>query len=179
VYTFIALFRGINVGGHHSLPMRELVVILENMGLENIRTYIQSGNVIFQSKVNHDTGFSTKISSSVEAIKGFEPGVLLLSPEEFQTAIDKCPFSTDVGKLLHFFFLGEIPEGPDLESLEALKSETEEFQLINKVFYLYAPDGIGRSKLVTKVEKAMGELAGIGIRLEKYVLCLIRHADEP
>jgi len=69
---------------------------------------------------------------------------------------DECPFSSDEGKLLHFCFLSEMPKEPDLESLEALKSESEEFRLINKVFYLYAPDGVGRSKLAAKVEKAMG-----------------------
>ena len=156
VYTFIAFFRGINVGGHNSLPMRELSELLGNMGLENIKTYIQSGNVIFQSTKQLSAGFSADISLAVEKLKGFKPGVLLLSPKELQTAIDKCPFSSDEGKLLHFFFLSEIPEEPDLESLEALKSETEEYRLINKVFYLYAPDGIGRSKLVAKVGKAMG-----------------------
>jgi len=156
MYTFIALFRGINVGGHHSLPMRELVEIFENLELENVRTYIQSGNVVFQSKKHLPAGFSTDISLAIENLKGFKPGVLLLSPKEFQTAIDECPFSSDEGKLLHFFFLSEMPEDPDLECLEALKSETEEYRLINKVFYLYAPDGIGRSKLVAKVGKAMG-----------------------
>lgn len=154
--TCIAFFRGINVGGHHSLPMRELVEILENMGLENVRTYIQSGNVVFQSTKHLSAAVSTDISLAVENVKGFKPGVLLLSPKEFQTAIDECPFSSDEGKLLHFFFLSEMPEEPDLESLEALKSETEEYRLINKVFYLYAPDGVGRSKLASKVEKAMG-----------------------
>lgn len=153
--TFIALFRGINVGGHHILPMRELVEILENMGLENIRTYIQSGNVVFQCKKNRATGLANDISLAVEDMKGFSPGVLLLGPKEFQSAIDGCPFNSDDGKLLHFFFLSEVPQEPDLDSLEALKSETEEFKLINKIFYLHAPDGIGRSKLVTKVEKAM------------------------
>jgi len=156
VYTFIALFRGINVGGRNSLLMRELIEILEHMGLEKVRTYIQSGNVVFQSTKQLSAGFSTDISLAVENAKGFKPGVLLLSPKEFQTAINECPFSSDEGKLLHFFFLSEMPAEPDLESLAVLKSETEEYRLINKVFYLYAPDGIGRSKLVSKVEKAMG-----------------------
>lgn len=154
--TWIAFFRGINVGGHHSLPMRELVEVLENMGLENVRTYIQSGNVIFQSKENQDSGLSTDISISIEDKKGFRPGVLLLSPNEFQLAIDECPFSTDEGKLLHFGFLSEKPKTPNLESLVAVKSKTEQFKLTNKVFYLYAPDGVGRSKLVAKTEKALG-----------------------
>ena len=154
--TFVALFRGINVGGHHSLPMRELVEILENLGLENVRTYIQSGNVVFQSKKNHLARLSTDISLAIQDIKGFKPNVLLLTPKDFQSAIEASPYNCDDGKLLHFFFLSETPENPDMESLEALKSETEEYQLINKVFYLHAPDGIGRSKLAAKVEKAMG-----------------------
>ena len=154
--TLIAFFRGINVGGHHSLPMRELIETLENLGLENVRTYIQSGNVVFQSTEINTVELSTEISIAVEDKKGFRPGVLLLSPKEFQSAIDKCPFSSDEGKFLHFSFLGAEPEEPDLESLDAVRSKTEEFRLIDKVFYLYAPDGIGRSKLVSKVEKALG-----------------------
>jgi len=136
--------------------MRELVKILEKLGLENVRTYIQSGNVIFQSSESHTSQLSTDISLSVEDKKGFRPKVLLLSSKEIQTAVDNCPFSSDEGKLLHFSFLSEFPEEPDLESLEAVKTVTEEFMLIDKVFYLYAPDGVGRSKLATKIEKALG-----------------------
>ena len=154
--TVIAFFRGINVGGRHILPMHELLETLENMGLENVQTYIQSGNVIFQSQQGHSAGLSSAISSSIEDSKGFRPGVFLLNRKELQTAVENNPFNIDDGKLVHFFFLSAIPNDTDPDSLAALKSDTEEYKLINRVFYLYAPDGIGRSKLAAKVEKALG-----------------------
>jgi uncharacterized protein (DUF1697 family) len=71
-------------------------------------------------------------------------------------AIENNPFSTAEGKALHFMFLERKPEKPDLAGLMAIKSKSEQFRLDKKVFYLYAPEGIGRSKLVAKVEPALG-----------------------
>jgi uncharacterized protein (DUF1697 family) len=73
-----------------------------------------------------------------------------------QDAIDNNPFKTKEGKILHFFFLESHPHKPDLDSLKAVKSKSEEFELKKNIFYLYAPDGIGRSTLAAKVEKSLG-----------------------
>jgi len=153
--TFVALFRGINVGGNNILPMRDLVGILEDAGLENVKTYIQSGNAVFSCKQGLASGLADKISHMIEQQKGFTPKLLLLDKNEFQAAVNANPFPCEDGKLLHLAFLYEKPTDPDLESLAAVKSATEDFRLINKVFYLSAPDGIGRSKLVAKIDKAM------------------------
>ena len=63
--TFIALFRGINVGGKNKLPMKDLASLMESMGLKNVSTYIQSGNVVFQAAGSMDSGFATKIKDSI------------------------------------------------------------------------------------------------------------------
>lgn len=151
---YIALLRGINVGGRNSLPMKELITILEALGLENIQTYIQSGNVVFTGKKQKD--LTTKITTAIEKAKGFAPHVLLLSENELKKAVSNNPFDTSDGKALHFSFLDRAPSNPDIESLAAVQTKNESFLLEGKVFYLHAPDGIGRSKLASKVEKAMG-----------------------
>ena len=154
--TYIALFRGINVGGNNILPMKDLVEILEGLGCEKVKTYIQSGNVVFRSKTKQANKIAGEISSKILESHGFEPKVLLLERSELQDAIENNPFNTEEGKALHFFFLNSHPNNPDLEKLMAVKSKSEEFKLHKKVFYLYAPDGVGRSKLAAKVEQCIG-----------------------
>lgn len=152
----IALFRGINVGKSRSLPMKELVRILDGLGFADIKTYIQSGNVVFRSEKECFTEEARKVSDAVEAEFGFRPDVMILTRSELFEAIDRNPFPTDEGKFLHFFFLRSKPEAPDIAGLEGIKSETEQFELDGRVFYLYTPDGLGRSKLAGRVERCLG-----------------------
>ena len=156
--TFIALLRGINVGGNNILPMRNLVELLESLGLSQVKTYIQSGNVVFQSESKNSAELANQISTAIGKSFGFMPQVMILEMKVFQEAITSNPFPEGESepKTLHLFFLADVPQNPDLEMLESLKSNSEQFMLTNSVFYLYAPDGIGRSKLAAKVEKALG-----------------------
>jgi uncharacterized protein (DUF1697 family) len=71
--TYIALFRGINVGGNNMLPMKELVAILEDLGSRNVKTYIKSGNAVFMSKEKDTSRLSTKIRAEIKQRRGFEP----------------------------------------------------------------------------------------------------------
>lgn len=153
--TYIALLRGINVGGNNKLPMKELVTVLEKMGLHNIKTYIQSGNVVFQSKRADTAALSQEITEAISESHGFKPYIFLLGIEAVQTAFKANPFpeGEDEPKSLNFFFLDGTLEQPNLEALEPLKTETEHFQLIGNVLYLHAPDGIGRSKMAAKISK--------------------------
>ena len=156
--TYIALFRGINVGGKNTLPMRELVAVLEDLGARNVKTYIQSGNAVFVSLGKEASQLSNAISREIKKRRGFEPNVLLLELEDIERAIRKNPFpeaATD-SKALHAGFLASTPEKPDLGTLESLKSDSERFHLIDRVFYLHAPEGIGRSKLAANAEKLLG-----------------------
>lgn len=154
--TYIALLRGINVGGKNILPMNDLVAIFTKLNYENIRTYIQSGNVVFQSEKKVSNKAAVEISKLVQARKGFEPKVLILEADELRNAIASNPFPTTDGKALHFYFLESQTNQPKIERLMSLKNESEEFELIHKIFYLYAPLGIGRSKLASEIEKALG-----------------------
>lgn len=156
VMTYIALFQGINVGGKNILPMQDLISILKSMGYEGVQTYIQSGNVVLQSKREIGKNDAENISKEIQKKKGFEPNILLLSLDQLQAVVKANPFPTEVGKAMHFFFIESQPHQPQLEYLESLKIESEEFKLGERVLYLYAPNGIGRSKLAAAVEKAVG-----------------------
>ena len=156
--TYVALLRGLNVGGNSSLPMKELVSQLENLGLRNVRTYIQSGNAVFQSEEEDAPVLSNKIRAAIKKSRGFEPQVLLLEPEEIERAVESNPFpeAESEPKTLHAHFLASTPKNPDLDALESIKSDRERFVLKDGVFYLHAPDGIGRSKLAANAEKLLG-----------------------
>ncbi|MAT44268.1 MAG: hypothetical protein CL609_18205 [Anaerolineaceae bacterium] len=156
--TFVALFRGINVGGHNKIPMAELVTVLQQLGLENVRTYIQSGNIVFNSRKTNHALLIDQIRSAVQLTFGFKPAVLIFETERFEKMIRMNPFPQAEGepKTLHLYFLEKPAHDPDISKLENLKKRNEQYKLFEHVFYLYAPDGIGRSKLAAGVEKALG-----------------------
>jgi len=154
--TYLALFRGINVGGNNILPMKDLVKILEGMGFKDVRIYIQSGNAVFRSASLKMDKTAKEIGLSISKSHGFVPKVIILEISELKQAIDKNPFQTSEGKALHFFFLESQPKNPDLKALTDVKTKSEEFKLVHDIFYLFAPDGIGRSKLANIVEKKLG-----------------------
>ena len=136
--TYIALFRGINVGGNNILPMKALIALLEGLGLQHVRTYIQSGNVVFQCEPTDAAQLSAQISTAIQQSHGFEPRVLLLTREELEKAMRLNPFpeAEDEPKTLHLGFLASVPANPKLQALEGLRKENERFELKGKVFYL-------------------------------------------
>lgn len=156
--TYIALLRGINVGGKTILRMNELRSLVEDLGLQNVKTYIQTGNVIFQTTEENASRLPGKISAEIMKRHGFEPRVLLLKIGELQEVVEANPFpeAESEPKTLYLSFLISAPGDPDLKALESLRARSERFELQDKVFYLHAPDGIGRSKLAAKVEKLLG-----------------------
>jgi uncharacterized protein (DUF1697 family) len=156
--TYVALFRGINVGGKNKLPMKHLVTTLENVGCREVATYIQSGNAVFRSGERDKSQLAETIGAEIRERHGFEPRVLLLESDELAKTMRSNPFP-EAGtepKTLHLYFLAVPPERPDLDALEEIKGDRERFVLGDGVFYLHAPDGIGRSKLAAGVEKLLG-----------------------
>ncbi len=159
--TLIALLRGINMGGHHKLPMTELAALLTGIGLRDVRTYIQSGNVVFRNSGKDKAALAAKISAAIEEKHGFAPQVLLLDADELRKAMANNPYpeAEATPASLSLLFLAETPSHPDLKALEALRISSERFKLVGKVFYLHAPEGFGRSKLAARAEKLLGVAA--------------------
>jgi uncharacterized protein (DUF1697 family) len=156
--TRILLLRGINVGGNRILPMKDLKELLLSMGLRNVKTYIQSGNVVFDDPDEHGAKLGDEIGTLIEGQFGFRPHSLLLGADDLREAAEANPFpeAEAAPQRLHLFFLGAVPDEPDVEKLESVKSPSERFALTDHAFYLHAPDGIGRSKLAANVERILG-----------------------
>jgi uncharacterized protein (DUF1697 family) len=155
--SYVALVRGINVGGRNSLPMKELIAALEAIGCSNVKTYIQSGNAVFHS-TSPAARLAEEIAAEILRRRGFRPHVLVLAQSEFERVIDNNPFPEGESdpKALHLGFLDSVPSSPDLQGLQAVRAASEKFELIGRVFYVLAPEGVGRSKLAAQSEKALG-----------------------
>lgn len=156
--TWIALFRGVNVGGHNKLPMRDLADALTQVGARHVKTYIQSGNVVFDHDAPEADELSSLIESTVQTSFGFSPKVHLMSVGELQQAVTANPYkqAESEPKTLHLFFLASKPGALDEDACNEIKAGSEHYALKGKTFYLHAPDGIGRSKLAAKAEAIVG-----------------------
>jgi uncharacterized protein (DUF1697 family) len=155
--SYVALLRGINVGGKNIVPMKALVVLFEDLGIRNVKTYLQSGNVVFESSGESAAQLTAKIRSKMKKHFGFMIDVILLGVEELEEAILANPFPKAISdpSALHVGFLTSVPQNPDLQRLESLKKKSERFHLTDKVFYLHAPEGVGRSRLAANVERLL------------------------
>lgn len=156
--TWIALLRGINVGGKNILPMKSLVKTLESLRLTGVRTYIQSGNVVFASTDRSAANLEKKIAAAIADAHGVSPHVLVRSAEQLREAISANPFPEGEAepKTLHLAFLAAAAKKPDLAAMTKLKAPDESFELHRDVFYLHAPSGIGRSRLAARIEQHLG-----------------------
>ncbi len=156
--TWIALLRGINVGGKNKVKMAALRDALESIGLKNVRTYIQSGNIVFESRTTSSSRLSAKIVACIDEEFGFRPCVFVLGSEALRLTIERNPFPDAVSdsKTLHLGFLASPAKDADLESIANAKAASESYLLDDGVFYLLAPGGIARSKLAAGLERWLG-----------------------
>ncbi len=143
------------------MPMAALAKTLESAGCGAVRTYIQSGNVVFKSSLKSKPKLLAQLADATEAKFGFRPSILLLTDSDLHAAVANNPFASaeDESKTLHFFFLDGIPDSPDIEGIANLATPTERYALIDAVFYLHAPLGFGRSKLAAGAERKLGVAA--------------------
>ena len=152
--TIISMLRGVNVGGHNQIKMDALRSLYESLGLKNPQTYVQSGNVVFKMKEKNLAALAARIEDAIEQKFGFRPGVVLRTAPELKDVIARNPFAKrrdiNPGKLLVVFF-NEEPGQDDCGSLQRVKAEGEEVQADGREFYLYFPDGAGRSKLFAAI----------------------------
>ena len=157
--AWVVFLRGVNVGGSGSLPMKELVALLEGLGCQNARTYIQSGNALFEGTKADATRVAKQLGPAIRKKRGFEPRLLVLSLAELEAAAADNPYAQAAAsepQFLHVLFLTEKPRAPDIEALNAVKASHESFTLKGKLFYLHTPKGFGTSKLAARAAKCLG-----------------------
>ena len=147
--SFVSLFRGINIGGNHKVKMDELRDLHVSLGLHDVLSYIQSGNVVFKSDNTDAAQLRQQIEDSFEKKFGFHANVLVRTAPELQAIIANNPFQDQQSKESNWIVVLFLAASPDSSAqTEILKYDgPEELFIIGKELHIYYPDGIGRSKL--------------------------------
>ncbi len=178
--VWVALLRGVNVGGHHKLPMADFRRLMAGLGYEDVATYIQSGNAVFRSDDPADA-VGEAISREIEARFGFRPQVFVLSAVALVTALARNPFASQAkadGQKVHLLFL-ESPLPTDaLAALNAAAGPGENAALAGSVLYLYTPEGYGRSPLAQAAARLKVPMTGRNARSAAAIAALA-HAVPP
>lgn len=152
---YIAFLRGINVGGHNIIKMKEFKLLLLNLGLEKVNTYIQSGNVVFQSDKNAEQ-LQLIIEREINDVYGYSVTVMIRTASEFSDIINNCPYPVDSlaeGESVYLALLEKESAEERITRILQFKSETEECCLTGKEVYLYLRIGVQKSKLAAYLQK--------------------------
>ncbi|MFD5156961.1 DUF1697 domain-containing protein [Streptomyces hawaiiensis] len=153
--TYAALLRGINVGGSRKVPMADLRTLLTDLGLSDVRTYLQSGQAVFSSGHGGEESLTGEIGRAIEKRFGFGVDVIVRDHAYLRAIADACPFpAADLEpKQLHVTYFS-APVTPDrFAEIHQDACLPEEFRLGDRALYLYAPNGLGRSKLAEHLSK--------------------------
>lgn len=158
--VIIAMLRGVNLGSHKRIKMDALCAICKSLKLEDPRTYVQSGNVIFKAKEPDVDALAGKIQKAIERKAGFSCDVILRTPEEFRYVIAANPFlkRSDIhpSKLLVTFLAAKPAKEAHATLIDLNAKHPEEVHLIGRELYIYFPNGAGKTKLPwSSVEKLL------------------------
>jgi len=147
--TYLGLLRGINVGGKHKLPMKDLIEIFVWAGCVDVRTYIQSGNVIFRAAPEERARLPGLITTAIAKRFGYSVPVVLRTADEIAGVLSDNPLliSGVSADELHVLFLADLPAGRCVEDLDPGRSPPDEFAVRGREVYLRLPNGVARSKL--------------------------------
>jgi uncharacterized protein (DUF1697 family) len=142
--AFIALLRAVNVGGNNKLPMTELKALCEDAGFAKVRTYIASGNVVFESKLS-EAKVKAALGAKIAAHTGAKIGVIVRTAAEMAAVLERAPFAGKAANKTLAIFLDTAPAGDALKAVTGRADE--ELKLGAREIYAYYPSGQGRSKL--------------------------------
>jgi uncharacterized protein (DUF1697 family) len=174
--VYVALLRGINVGGRSTLSMARLRQVATECGFGDVATYIQSGNLVFTSSATA-TAVAEQLEKAITAEGGPRPRVAVRSRDELAAVVAGNPYlekSTDA-KQLHVAFIVEGAEPHAAEALEIERFAPEELTVSGHETYLFLPDGIGRSKLAEALSRQ--KAADATVRNWRTVTKLLERAD--
>ncbi|MGH1541367.1 MAG: DUF1697 domain-containing protein [Arenicella sp.] len=157
---YIALLRGINVGGHKKVKMADLRAAFESAGFTNVSTYIQSGNILFDTQLDNTVLIQQQIENLIEQRFGFPVPVTLRTQQQWQAVMDSFPFGNsrdiDDGTQFLVVFLSAEPVVQSCQVLEQQAKEPERLKVIGSSVYLHCPNGYGRTRLTNNlIEKVL------------------------
>jgi uncharacterized protein (DUF1697 family) len=148
--TYISILRGINVSGHKLIKMEALRTSYENMGFSNVKTYVQSGNVIFSYEDIEINKLEEQIFQQIKKDFGFDVPIIVLSVEKLEEIIKSNPLRKDKSKeesFMHVTFLASKSETNNFDAIEEKKQDNEDIVFSDYAVYLYCPNGYGNTKL--------------------------------
>ena len=149
--TYISMLRGINVGAHKRIKMEQLRASFEALGFDQVKTYIQSGNVVFKAPKISPSELSKRIEERILKDFGFQVSVVSRTIEEMARTIANNPFLKDRGidqEKLHVTFLSEAPAPAAVSKLAALTVAPDQCSCLGREIYLYLPNGTTASALM-------------------------------
>lgn len=152
---YVVLLRGINVGGHNKIKMAELREVLEKAGCKEVRTYIQSGNVVLASDLD---GPSLKelIEREINAAFGLNIPAIIRSGADFEAILRDCPYddsSLQEGETLHVSMLSDVPTAEGVAKLAAVDRGIDEYTIIGTNLYMFVRNKFNESKLADSLGK--------------------------
>jgi uncharacterized protein (DUF1697 family) len=152
--VYVALLRGINVGGKTRIAMAALRDTCASVGCEDVVTHIQSGNVVLQSKLTADK-LRTALEEAIANEFGFNPAVMIRTAKELDSTFDRNPYPDADEKTLHVGFLHAAPNGATKKCLAAIDCAPEELTVVGRDIYLHLPNGVGRAALPVQMERCL------------------------
>jgi uncharacterized protein (DUF1697 family) len=153
--TYAALLRGINVGGAKKVPMADLRTLMESLGHDEVRTYLQSGQAVFASAHGDEESLAAELTGAIEKRFGFAVDVIVRDHAYLKAIADACPFPAAEleAKQLHVTYFSAPVDAERFAEIDQAAYLPEEFRLGDRALYLYAPNGLGRSKLAEHLSK--------------------------
>lgn len=160
-HSYISFIRGINVSGHKIIKMQRLKDILTKGGFKNVQTYIQSGNLVFNTSEKSTEFISKKIEKLIENEFGFAAPVISFTKDDFKKIIDQNPFTKEEEKEhLYLMFFWDTLDLEQVKILESFEIPNEYFRIMGQVMYLLVPQGYGNAKLNNNfIEKKLKTIA--------------------
>lgn len=150
--SYIGLLRGINVGGKNKVPMAELRTLLESLGLTEVRTLIQSGNVLFSSERPIER---TSLEHAIARQFLVNTFVVLRSPRDLRSVVERNPFGHLDSSKLHVGFMTEKPPAAAVAGLDLERFGPEQCIVDKRELYLHLPDGMARTKLPAYLDRQL------------------------
>lgn len=155
--TYIAILRGINVSGQKLMAMKELQALFEKLGFQQVRTYIQSGNVLFDTEAKDKKALARQIEEKIAEQYPFRVPVIIRRAAELKAIAERHPFLCSEADKLHITFLADKPQQGPIDQIAGQQYEPDQYHIDEEEVFLYCPQGYGRTKLNnTFFEKRLG-----------------------
>ncbi|HVW84468.1 MAG TPA: DUF1697 domain-containing protein [Bryobacteraceae bacterium] len=148
--TAVSMLRGVNLGPYKRVKMDALRELYESLGLLDVQTYVQSGNIVFRTRARSLAGVAAKIEAEIEQRFGFSSTVILRTPDEMRRVVARNPFAERSGIEPSKFlvtFLSREPDEDARKKVLGIPAQPEELRLDGREMYIYFPNGMARPKL--------------------------------